>query len=175
MSVDLRGKPCGAPMPAGGSGWRPAGVGSVLVLVPRGQPCPRGATEDRSLASQVRLGLNLNSKPCGHCSPSPPGPKALMMATVPTTHDGSKDGHASELRPGQGLVQDKAPEAAGRRRTVSSTGAPSPPIQPLLHPLGPVCIYTCVPSPASPGRPRKMSTPKNTPDPPQAPEGAWMC
>ena len=112
-------------------------MGSGLVLVPRGQPCPRGATEDHSLASQLRLGLTLNPKACSYCSPSTPGPKALMMATVPTTHDGSKDGHASELRPGQGLVQDKPSEAAGRGQTVSSAGAPSPPTQPLLHPLGP--------------------------------------
>ena len=33
----------------------------------------------------------------------------------------------------------------------------------------PVCISTCDPSPACPGRPLKMSPPKNTPDPPQAP------
>ena len=64
-------------------------------------------------------------------------------------------------------------QAEGRPLAVWVPRHPPPNLSCTLW--APVCIYTCVPSPASPGRPPKMSPPKNTPDSPQAPEGVWMC
>lgn len=62
-SVNPKGRPHGA---TDASRW---------VWVPAGRlglsPGPGGAPEDRSLASQLRLGPNLHPKPRGHCSPSP--------------------------------------------------------------------------------------------------------
>lgn len=118
----------GPQMPAGGCGCRPAGLGSALAP---GEPLRTAAWPPSCV-----WGRTCTQSPEVTVPPAP-GPEAAVMATAPTTDDGGKDGHASELRLGQGLVQDEPPEAAGRRQTISGTGALSSPTQPPLHPLDP--------------------------------------